>query len=135
VKAAARLSDVAEKYVKVRRAGQSVTACCPFHDDASPSLGINDEKGLYHCFGCGAGGNLFTFVREVEGVGFAKAVELLAEQVGIELERDGSGSGGGYVGRARVAAAQDALAAAAQWCVNCPRASFFRCCYRGGWCL
>lgn len=64
-----------------------LTGLCPFHDERTPSFGIDPVEKLYHCFGCGAGGDLFAFVMETEGVDFAQALELLADRAGLELER------------------------------------------------
>ena len=61
---------------------------CPFHDERTPSFGIDPVEKLYHCFGCGAGGDVFSFVMETEGLDFAGALESLAERYGVELERE-----------------------------------------------
>ena len=65
-----------------------MTGLCPFHDERTPSFGIDPVKKVYHCFGCGAGGDVFRFVQETEGVDFAGALELLADRYGVELERE-----------------------------------------------
>ena len=65
-----------------------MTGLCPFHDERTPSFGIDPVEKLYHCFGCGAGGDVFKFVMETEGLDFAGALEALAERAGIELERE-----------------------------------------------
>ena len=65
-----------------------MTGLCPFHDERTPSFGIEPVEKLYHCFGCGAGGDVFKFVMETEGLDFAGALEVLAERAGIELERE-----------------------------------------------
>jgi DNA primase len=65
-----------------------MTGRCPFHDERTPSFGISPSEKVFHCFGCGAGGDLFRFVQETEGVDFKGAVELLADRYGIELERE-----------------------------------------------
>ena len=71
----------------LRKAGVSrFEGLCPFHDERTPSFGIDPVKKLYHCFGCGAGGDAIDFVRETEGVGFIDAIELLADRFGVELE-------------------------------------------------
>jgi len=64
-----------------------MTGLCPFHDERTPSFGIDPVEKLYHCFGCGAGGDVFKFAMETEGLDFAGALEALAERAGIELER------------------------------------------------
>jgi DNA primase len=65
-----------------------MTGLCPFHDERTPSFGIDPVEKLYHCFGCGAGGDVFRFAMETEGLDFAGALEALAERAGVELERD-----------------------------------------------
>ena len=61
---------------------------CPFHDERTPSFSVDAQEKLYHCFGCGVGGDVIKFVEEKEGLGFAEAVELLADRYGVELERE-----------------------------------------------
>jgi DNA primase len=73
----------------LRRAGPSAyEGLCPFHDERSPSFGIDPTRKVYYCFGCGAKGDVFTFVQESEGVEFKEALELLADRSGVELERE-----------------------------------------------
>ena len=90
------LSEICEEHVQVRRLGSSVVAVCPFHDDTRPSMNIDDEKNLYYCFSCGAGGNIFTFVQGMEGMTFVESVEMLAStfSVPVEYEDRGGNSGG-----------------------------------------
>ncbi len=64
------------------------TGLCPFHDERTPSFSVNPAEKLYHCFGCGVGGDVFTFVEEKEGLAFGEAVEALAERYGVEVERE-----------------------------------------------
>src|ERR671925_2322524 len=74
---------------ELRRAGaRRLQGLCPFHDERTPSFGIDPGEKLYHCFGCGVGGDVFTFAMETEGLDFAGALEMLAERSGIELERE-----------------------------------------------
>ncbi len=74
---------------ELRRAGPArFEGLCPFHDERTPSFGIDPTQKVYHCFGCQASGDVFTFVQETEGVDFKGALELLAERYGVELERD-----------------------------------------------
>jgi DNA primase len=74
---------------ELRRAGAtSMQGLCPFHDERTPSFGINPVEKVYYCFGCGASGDVFSFVRETEGVDFKEALELLAERYGVELQRE-----------------------------------------------
>ena len=72
---------------ELRRAGpSSYQGLCPFHDERSPSFGIDPAKKVYHCFGCGAGGDVFTYVMETEGLDFGGALEWLADRFGVQLE-------------------------------------------------
>ncbi len=74
---------------ELRRAGANrFEGLCPFHDERTPSFGIDPTAKLYHCFGCGEGGDVFRFVQETEGVDFPTALELLADRYGVELERE-----------------------------------------------
>src|SRR4029453_15654749 len=74
---------------ELKQAGpRRMTGLCPFHDERTPSFGIDPVEKLYHCFGCGAGGDVFKFAMETEGLDFAGALEVLAERAGVELERE-----------------------------------------------
>ena len=77
--------DVIASYTPVRKRGKSFLALCPFHPDKNPSLNISQQKQVYHCFSCGASGNVFTFVQEYEKITFIEAAEKLAQRAGIEL--------------------------------------------------
>ena len=80
--------DVVGKRIQLKRAGSNLSACCPFHDERSPSFTVSPAKQFYHCFGCGAHGNAIRFVMEYENVGFVEAVESLAGQLGLEVPND-----------------------------------------------
>ncbi len=82
------LAELAAEVTKIKRSGRSVMAVCPFHQEKTPSLSIDPERGLYHCFGCGKGGDVFQWVQETNTVDFAGAVELLARRVGVVLTQD-----------------------------------------------
>ncbi|MDO4298078.1 MAG: DNA primase [Lachnospiraceae bacterium] len=77
--------DVISGYVKLQRKGSSYFGLCPFHNEKSPSFSVSPSKQMYYCFGCGAGGNVFTFIREYENFTFPEAVKLLADRAGIAL--------------------------------------------------
>ncbi len=79
--------EVVSGYVSLKRAGRNHLGLCPFHNEKTPSFTVNDERGLFHCFGCGAGGTVFTFVMQADHVGFREAVEGLARRANIELPR------------------------------------------------
>ena len=82
------LSPVVSRRVKLARAGREWKGCCPFHNEKTPSFYVNDDKGFYHCFGCGAHGDVIRFLTEQEGLGFIDAVKQLAAQAGMEVPSD-----------------------------------------------
>ena len=88
VKESADIVEVVSAYTDLRRAGQRFTGLCPFHDERTPSFSVDPREKLYHCFGCGVGGDVIKFVEEKEGLAFAEAVEALAERYGVEIERE-----------------------------------------------
>jgi DNA primase len=88
VKQAADIVEVISAHTDLRRAGARWTGLCPFHDERTPSFSVDAQEKLYHCFGCGVGGDVIKFVEEKDGLGFAEAVELLADRYGVELERE-----------------------------------------------
>ncbi len=88
VRAATNLVDLVGAVTTVKRSGRSYSAVCPFHQEKTPSLSLDPIRGLYHCFGCGKGGDVYTFVQETQGLDFNEAVEFLARQAGIQIESD-----------------------------------------------
>lgn len=85
--------DVVSSYITLNKAGGSFKACCPFHKEKTPSFHVNPQRQIYHCFGCGAGGDAFGFIMQQEGVDFVTAVKILAQKAGIELElEEGDGT-------------------------------------------
>lgn len=88
VKQAADIVEVVSAHSDLRRQGARYVGLCPFHDERTPSFSVEPTEKLYHCFGCGVGGDVIKFVEEKEGVGFTEAVELLADRYGVELERE-----------------------------------------------
>src|SRR3954451_11581321 len=88
VRAATDFSAVAGEHIALKRVGTRYQGLCPFHAEKSPSFSINNEEGLYYCFGCGVGGDVISFVREIEHVDFAEAVERLAARAGIQVRYD-----------------------------------------------
>lgn len=79
------LSSLIGRHVKVQRAGREYKACCPFHNEKTPSFTINDDKGFYHCFGCGAHGDAIRFMTDHQGLGFMDAVKELAAEAGMTV--------------------------------------------------
>ena len=77
--------DVISQYVRLKRSGRNYFGLCPFHDEKSPSFSLSPDKQIFHCFGCGVGGNVFTFLTKIEGIGFVEAVQTLAERANIQL--------------------------------------------------
>ena len=88
VKQAADIVEVIGAHTDLRRQGTRMVGLCPFHEERTPSFSVEPQEKLYHCFGCGVGGDVIKFVEEKEGLGFAGAVELLADRYGVELERE-----------------------------------------------
>ncbi len=80
--------DVISGYVKLQRKGSSYFGLCPFHNEKSPSFSVSPQKQMYYCFGCGAGGNVFTFIREYENYSFPEALKMLADRAGIALPQE-----------------------------------------------
>ncbi|SJZ71688.1 DNA primase [Selenihalanaerobacter shriftii] len=81
--------DVISDYLKLDQAGNNYKGLCPFHNEKTPSFMVSPEKQLYHCFGCGAGGNVFNFIMEIENLEFVEAVKILAERIGLSLPKQG----------------------------------------------
>lgn len=88
VRAASDIVDVIGGYVPLKRNGANFTALCPFHKEKSPSFNVNPHKQIFHCFGCHKGGDVFTFVKDYENIGFVDAVRRLAERARIPLETE-----------------------------------------------
>src|SRR5215208_3016802 len=85
LRARTTLSAVIAPSVKLIKAGREFKACCPFHSEKTPSFTVNDEKGFYHCFGCGAHGDAIGFLTEARGLPFMDAVKELAAKAGMEV--------------------------------------------------
>ncbi len=81
------LSGVVMRTTKLVRAGREWKACCPFHNEKTPSFTVNDEKGFYHCFGCGAHGDVIRWMTDQRGLTFMDAVKELASEAGMEVPR------------------------------------------------
>src|SRR5690349_23234381 len=93
VREKARIDDVVSGYVTLKRAGGgSLKGLCPFHDEKSPSFNVNPARAFYHCFGCGEGGDVISFLMKIDGLSFVESVERLAEKSGIVLRREDDGT-------------------------------------------
>lgn len=93
VRQSARISEFISPYVSLKRSGRGFLGLCPFHGEKSPSFSVDDERGFYHCFGCGAGGNVFKFVMQMENVSFPEAVRKVAAHYGIDVPDEGAAPG------------------------------------------
>jgi DNA primase len=112
VRQASDIVAVISEHVALKRVGRRWQGLCPFHAEKSPSFSVNQEDGLYYCFGCGAKGDVITFVREVEHLDFVGAVEKLASRTGIALHYTDKGESEGRKRRARLL---DAVDKAVEW--------------------
>ena len=81
-----RLSEYLSKYLELTPRGDSFIAKCPFHNEKTPSFSINDQKGLFYCFGCGVGGNVFTFITKYEKISFIESLKIVSNELGIKLD-------------------------------------------------
>ncbi|CAN5872378.1 DNA primase [soil metagenome] len=82
------LVDLISEVTKVKRSGRTFMAVCPFHEEKTPSMSVDRARGLYHCFGCGKGGDLFSFIQETQGLNFRESLEVLARKAGVTLTED-----------------------------------------------
>jgi DNA primase len=112
VRESSPLADVVQQYVALRRVGRNWVGLCPFHAERSGSFNVREETGRYKCFGCGAGGDVFRFIQDIEHVDFGAAVELLAGRVGIQLRYT---TGGESKDRQRRKQLVEVLDRAAEW--------------------
>ncbi|SMD44962.1 DNA primase [Aquiflexum balticum DSM 16537] len=88
VKERADIEDVVNDYVPLKKKGQNLWACCPFHNESTPSFSVSPAKQIYKCFGCGKAGDPIQFVMDIEGIGFNEAIRHLAQKYGIEIEEE-----------------------------------------------
>ena len=86
VRERASILEVVSDYVSLRKSGANFQGLCPFHGEKTPSFNVNPGRGIFHCFGCGVGGNAFSFIMKIEGLSFPEAVKFLAKRVGVPIE-------------------------------------------------
>ena len=79
------LSKIISRNVKLQKRGNNLIGLCPFHNEKTPSFNVNDEEGFYHCFGCGAHGDVISFIRNFEGKSFIEALETVADIAGLKI--------------------------------------------------
>jgi DNA primase len=109
VRSRTNLADIVGEYVTLKNAGVgSMKGLCPFHEERSPSFHVRPQVGFYHCFGCGEGGDVFTFLQKMDHVTFSEAVERMAARIGFELHYEDGGQASDHGVRARILAANKA---------------------------
>lgn len=111
VRSRTNIADIVGEYVTLKSAGGgSMKGLCPFHEERSPSFHVRPQVGFYHCFGCGEGGDVFTFLQKMDHVTFSEAVERMAGRLGYELHYEDGGQASDHGARARILAANHAAA-------------------------
>lgn len=111
VRARTNIADIIGDYVSLKSAGVgSMKGLCPFHEERSPSFHVRPQVGFYHCFGCGEGGDVFTFLQKMDHVAFSEAVERMAARIGYELHYEDGATATDHGNRARILAANQAAA-------------------------
>jgi DNA primase len=111
VRSRTNLADIVGDYVTLKSAGVgSMKGLCPFHEERSPSFHVRPQVGFYHCFGCGEGGDVYSFLQKMDHVSFSEAVELLAGKLGYELHYEDGGQASDHGNRARILSANQSAA-------------------------
>ena len=85
IKNAADIVDIVSEVVHLKKAGKNFLGLCPFHSEKTPSFSVSPEKQIYHCFGCGVGGNIFSFLMKNDGIAFPEAARTLARRYGVNI--------------------------------------------------
>lgn len=104
--------EIVTPYVKLTRAGKSLVGLCPFHKEKTPSFHVSSERGTWHCFGCGLGGDGFSFIEKIEGVDFKGALKILAEKAGVQIEYS---HGENHEAASKKERLREAMAQASEW--------------------
>jgi len=111
IRAGVDVVDLVGRFVNLRKAGQNFKGLCPFHAEKTPSFMVNPKKGIFHCFGCGVGGDVFGFLMRQDRLSFPEAVRVLAKQAGVALPEDRGGAAAGDSGREELSRVMEAAAA------------------------
>lgn len=93
IKARSDIADVISSYVNLKKAGRNLIGLCPFHNEKTPSFNVSRENGFFHCFGCGVGGDVITFIRRIENLDYVDAVKFLAQRAGLSMPEDNRDDG------------------------------------------
>src|SRR6476469_881762 len=88
IREATNIVDIVAEHVRLRKRGKNWLGLCPFHNEKTPSFNVLESKGIFKCFGCGKGGDVFSFVMELEGLNFVEAIKKLAQKANIEVEAE-----------------------------------------------
>ena len=88
IKANNDILDIISQYVILKRSGRNFLGLCPFHKEKTPSFSVSPDKQIFHCFGCGVGGDAINFICKIENVNYREAIQMLAEKAGITLPAD-----------------------------------------------
>ncbi|RKY77614.1 DNA primase, partial [candidate division KSB1 bacterium] len=91
IRSAADIVEIVSNYVTLKQRGKNYFGLCPFHPEKTPSFSVNPEKQIFHCFGCGVGGNVIAFIMKIENLQFPEAVKFLADKLGITIPEIASG--------------------------------------------
>ena len=102
VRSTSDIVEVIGEYVPLKRAGKNYRALCPFHREKTPSFNVSPTRQIFKCFGCGKGGNVFSFVMVMEKVPFPESIEILAKRAGLTLTRTGGAPGGSSDGKEKL---------------------------------